>query len=116
MSSAKTLFTAASSRTPRGRQTKRLASSPYSTSAGSSMTFVQSELKHCQPFNWNTQPFRRGLVFFEHLDLQYRLIGHEGVDSDEAGDLSVRNIKRGLGPERDRATFYSSYEARERKK
>ena len=95
-SSTKTLFTEASSRMPRGRQMKRLASSTYSTSAGSSMTFVRSELKHCQCFNCNSQPFHRGLAFFEHLDLQWRLIGHEDVDSDEVGGLSVSNIKCGL--------------------
>ena len=63
-----------------------------------------------------SQTFRGGFPFLEHLDLQWRLIGREGVDSDEAGGLSVRNIKRGLRPEQDKATFYSSYEAREREK
>jgi hypothetical protein len=49
-----------------------------------------------QRFNWNTQPFRRGFAFFEHLDVQWRVIGHEGVDSNEMGSFRVRNIKRGL--------------------
>ncbi len=35
-------------------------------------------------------------AIFEHLDLQWRLIDREGVDSDEVGGLPVRNIKRGL--------------------
>ena len=43
-----------------------------------------------------SQTFRRGFAFFECLDLQWRPIGRERVDSDEAGGLSVRNIKRGL--------------------
>jgi len=60
------------------------------------MAFLRSALKHCQYFNWNTEPFRGGCAFFECLDLQWRPIGREGVDSDEAGGLSVRNIKRGL--------------------
>ncbi len=39
---------------------------------------------------------RRGFAFFKHLDLQRRLIAHESMDSNEAGSLRVRNIKRGL--------------------
>ena len=39
---------------------------------------------------------RRGFSFFEHVDLQWRVMGREDVDSDEAGGLPVRNIKRGL--------------------
>ena len=42
------------------------------------------------------QTLHRGFPFFEHLDLQWRLSGREGLDSDEVGGLPVRNIKRGL--------------------
>ena len=35
-------------------------------------------------------------MFFEHLDLQWREIGHEGVDFNEMGSFRMRNIKRGL--------------------
>jgi len=51
---------------------------------------------------------------FGHLDLQPRLIGHEGVDSDEVGGLSVSNINADFRPERDKPNSYSPYEARER--
>jgi hypothetical protein len=40
--------------------------------------------------------FRGGFTTFERLDLQWRLIGREDVDSDEVGGLSLSNIKRGL--------------------
>jgi len=49
-----------------------------------------------QRFNWNAQPFRRCFAFFEHLDIQWRVIGHEGVDSNDMGSFRLRNIKRGL--------------------
>jgi len=52
-------------------------------------------LEH-QCFNGNTQPFRRGFAFFEHLNVQWRVIGQEGVDLDEVGSFRMRNIKRGL--------------------
>jgi hypothetical protein len=41
----------------------------------------------------NTESFRSGFAFFEHLDLQWREIGHGGVDSNGVGARS--NIKRG---------------------
>jgi len=43
-----------------------------------------------------SQTFRRGFASFEHLDLQWRLVGREGVDSNGVGGLPVRKIKRGL--------------------
>src|SRR6202035_1481904 len=56
---------------------------------------LQTALEH-QRFNWNTEPLRRGFAFFKHLDVHWRIIGHEGVDSNDSGSFRMSNIKRRL--------------------
>jgi hypothetical protein len=56
---------------------------------------VPLALEH-QCFNWNTEPFRGGFAFFEHLNVQWRVIGQDGVDFNQMGSFRMRNIKRGL--------------------
>ena len=51
---------------------------------------------HGQSFDWNTEPFRGGFAFLEHLDVQRRVIGHKRVNFNEMGDLGVSDEKRGL--------------------
>jgi hypothetical protein len=49
-----------------------------------------------QRFNRNAQPLRGRGVLFEHLDLQWRVIGHDGVNPDQVDSLRMGHKKRGL--------------------
>ena len=51
---------------------------------------------HGQSFDRNTEPFRGGFAFLEHLDVQRRVIGHKRVNFNEMGNLRVSDEKRGL--------------------